>query len=68
MEFLLARLVVGSQTSWRLDAQGEPQGLTVTRVLRDGGYLVCYPNGSMRWIRDDAESAARVLSKPSVPK
>ena len=52
MTRLLAPLKVGDKLPWRLDADGEPQWLTVIEVVSDVSYLVRYPDGTLELLVD----------------
>jgi len=48
----LAPLKVGDTLPWRLDADGEPQWLTVIEVVSDVSYVVRYPDGTIELLVD----------------
>jgi hypothetical protein len=52
MTGLLVPLNVGAKLPWRLDADGEPQWLTVIEVVSDASYLVRYPDGTIELLVD----------------
>ena len=48
----MAQLDVGDRIPCQLDAEGEPQWLTVVEVLGIGAYFVRFPDGSMLELHD----------------
>lgn len=52
MTGLLAPLQVGERLPWKLNADGEPQWLTVIEVVSSTSYLVEYPDGRTELLTD----------------
>jgi len=51
-EQLLAPLGAGDRIPWKLNADGEPQWLTVTEVVGEGSYVVRHPDGRLETLTD----------------
>lgn len=48
----LARLDVGSEIPYKLDTDGAPQWLLVTKILSEASCEVRYPDGSLQVLKD----------------
>jgi hypothetical protein len=51
-ERLLVPLGAGDRIPWKLSSDGKPLWLTVTEVVREGSYVVRYPDGSLETLID----------------